>query len=152
MDLLDLKEDQYIIIEKTKYRVINKIKYTEKSSYWVEYQLQNAEDSSIKYLNVEISSKAILYEKIEEKNTQIKMNITLNGEEYELFEKGRGKVETYYGMTDVALKEEVNYYEYKSKKDIQKILSIEKWKDETEVSIGKIISLRDIKVLQEFER
>ena len=56
MDLLDLKVDQYIIIEKTKYRVINKIKYTEKSSYWVEYQLQNAEDSSIKYLNIEISS------------------------------------------------------------------------------------------------
>ena len=70
----------------------------------------------------------------------------IEGEEYELQEKGVGKVETYYGMTDVGLREEVNYYEYSNKSNKEKVVSIEKWKDEIEVSIGRIISLTKIKL------
>ncbi len=152
MELLELEQDQYLIIEKEKYKVLNKVKFIEKSSYWIEYKLQKIDNAERHYLNVEISGKAILYKIIEAKDIQIKMNMTIQEEAFELFEKGIGKVENYYGMTDVGLKEEVNYYEYKSKVDNQKILSIEKWKDEIEVSIGKIISLRNIKILKEFER
>ena len=152
MEILDLKEDQYIIIEKTKYRVLNKVKFTEKSSYWIEYKIRNTEDNEIYYLNVELSSKVVLFKVLKEKEIQLKVNIFFQGEEYELMEKGIGKVEDYYGMTDVGLKEEVSYYEYKNKKDMQKVLSIEKWKDETEISLGKIISLSNIKILNEFER
>ena len=54
-------------------------------------------------------------------------------------------------MTDIGLNEEVSYYEYTNKKDKSEILSIEKWKDEAEISIGRIISLAKIKVLNEFE-
>lgn len=151
MNLLELKEDQYIIIEKEKYRVLNKVTFTEKSSYWIEYKLKNTENNQMYYLNVERNNQAILYEILNQTNIQLKMNIIFDGEEYELFEKGVGKVETYYGMTDVGLKAEVNYYEYKNKTNPQKILSIEKWKDETELSLGKIISLSNIKILNEFE-
>lgn len=151
MELLELKQDQYIIIEKEKYRILNKVKFIEKSSYWIEYKLQKIDSAEMYYLNVEISGKAILYKITEENNIQIKINMTIQEEEFELIEKGIGKVENYYGITDVGLNEEVNYYEYKSKVDNQKILSIEKWKDETEVSIGKVISLRNIKILKEFE-
>ncbi len=45
-------------------------------------------------------------------------------------------------MTDVGLKEEVSYYEYTNKSDKEKVLSIEKWKDEIEVSRGKINSCK----------
>lgn len=152
MELLELEQDQYLIIEKVKYKVLNKVKFIEKSSYWIEYKLQKIDNAEKYYLNVEISGKAILYKIIKAKDIQIKMNMIIQEETFELFEKGIGKVENYYGMTDVGLKEEVNYYEYKSKVDNQKILSIEKWKDEIEVSIGKIISLRNIKILKEFER
>ena len=152
MQLLDLKENQYIIIEKVKYYVLNKVKFTEKSSYWYEYKIRNTKNNKLYYLNVEPSSKAILYEILKEKNIELKLNINFHGEDYELLEKGIGKVDTYYGMTDVGLKEEVNYYEYKNKKDNQKILSIEKWKDETEISIGQMISLSSIKILNEYER
>lgn len=151
MELLELKQDQYIIIEKEKYRILNKVKFVEKSSYWIEYKLQKIDSIETYYLNVEISGKAIIYNILKQNKIQIKINMTIQGEEYELLEKGIGKVENYYGMTDVGLNEEVNYYEYKNKADKQKILSIEKWKDEIEVSIGKIISLRNIKVLNEFE-
>ena len=103
------------------------------------------------YLNVEISSKSILYKILDTREIQLKMNMIFENEEYELFEKGKGRIETYSGFTDVALNDEVDYYEYNCKNDKQKILSIEKWKDETEISIGKIISLSKIKVLSRAE-
>ena len=152
MQILDLKEDQYIIIEKVKYRVLNKVKFVEKSSYWIEYKIRNVENNEIYYLNVELSSKAILYKILPEKEIKLKVNIIFQDQEYELIEKGIGKVDTYYGMTDVGVKEEVNYYEYQNKQERQKILSVEKWKDETEISLGKIISLSNIKILDEYER
>ncbi len=151
MDLIDLKEDQYILINKIKYKILNGIKYKEKSSYWMEYKLQNIETGKIYYLNVELSNKVILYEILKDTKIEIKMNITYNNNEYELYEKGDAKVETYIGMTDVGLNEEVSYYEYKNKEDKTKILSIEKWKDEVEISIGEVISLSSIKILKQSE-
>ena len=144
MDLLNLEQDNIIKIEKKKYKVLSRIKFVEKSSYWLEYKLQNVEDMQEYYLNVEISSKAILYKKLEVKQIPLKMNIVFENEEYELLEKGTGRVETYFGYVDVALNDEVQYYEYNCKTDKQKVLSIEKWKDETEVSIGKIISFTQV--------
>ena len=151
MDLINLKESQYILIDKIKYKILNGVKYKEKSSYWMEYKLQNTESSKMYYLNVELSNKAILYEILKDTKLQIKMNIIYNNTEYELYEKGDAKVETYFGMTDIGLNEEVSYYEYTNKEDKTKILSIEKWRDEVEISIGKIISLSSIKILKEFE-
>lgn len=150
-DIFSLEQDQFIIIEKIKYKILNKVKFSEKSSYWIEYKMQKVDDNYIYYLNVELSSKITIYKILPEKNVSVKMNMIYDGEEYELFEKGIGKVETYYGMTDVGIKEEVNYYEYTSKLDSKKILSIEKWKNETEVSMGRIISLSNIKILDEFD-
>ena len=147
MNLLELEINQHIKIENIEYKIINKVKFNEKASYWIEYKLQNIQDSQMYYLNVEISSKSILYKILDTREIQLKMNMIFENEEYELFEKGKGRIETYSGFTDVALNDEVDYYEYNCKTDKQKILSIEKWKDETEISIGKIISLSKIKVL-----
>ena len=151
MNLLELAINQHIKIENVEYKIINKVKFNEKASYWIEYKLQNIQNSQMYYLNVEISSKAILYKILNTREIQLKMNMIFENEEYELFEKGKGRIETYSGFTDVALNDEVDYYEYNCKNDKQKILSIEKWKDETEISIGKIISLSKIKVLKKVE-
>ena len=151
MNLLELEINQHIKIEDEEYKILNKVKFVEKASYWIEYKLQNIQNSQMYYLNVEISSKTILYKILENRHIQLKMNINFENEEYELFEKGKGKVQTYSGLTDVALNDEVDYYEYNCKNDKQKILSIEKWKDETEISIGRIISLSKIKVLNKTE-
>lgn len=145
MNLLELEDRQEILIEKVKYEVLNMTKFREKSSYWIEYQLRRLEDNKMFYLNVEVSSKAILYEILPNTVVELQMNIIFRGDEYELYEKGTGKVETYYGMTDVGLNEEVSYYEYINKRNRKIFLSVEKWKDETEVSLGKQISLSDIR-------
>ncbi len=151
MNLLELEINQHIKIENVEYKIINKVKFNEKASYWIEYKLQNIQNSQMYYLNVEISSKVILYKILDIQGIQLKMNIIFENEEYELFEKGKGKIKTYSGLTDIALNDEVDYYEYISKTDKKKILSIEKWKDETEISVGKIISLSKIKVLNKAE-
>lgn len=57
MNLLDLEYDQNILIEKGEYRILNKVKFSEKSSYWIEYKLRN-ENSEIFYLNIEISRRS----------------------------------------------------------------------------------------------
>ena len=60
-----------------------------------------------------------------------------------MFQKGNAKIETYYGYTDVGLKENVEYFEYRHK---DKLLTIEKWQDMTEVSCGKYVDKSKIKV------
>ena len=71
------------------------------------------------------------------------MTINFQGQEYELYEKGTEKVETYYGMTDVGLNEKASYYEYINNENL--FISIEKWKNQLEVSIGKGLKIKDIK-------
>ena len=145
MNLSEIRYGQEILIEKVKYEVLNMTKFKEKSSYWLEYKLRRLEDNKIFYLNVELSSKAILYEILENTIIDLKMNIRFQGDEFELYEKGIGKVDTYYGMADVRINEEVSYYEYQNKRDRNIILSIEKWKYETEVSLGRLLKQSDIK-------
>lgn len=71
------------------------------------------------------------------------MTINFQGQEYELYEKGTEKVETYYGMTDVGLNEKASYYEYINNENL--FISIEKWKNQLKVSIGKGLKIKDIK-------
>ncbi len=144
MDLLNLNENQIITIEKENYEVLNKVKFIEKGGYWIEYKIKN-QVGEIFYLNVETNLKCSLYKVLDIHSFEIKMNVIFNNNQYELFEKGNGKVETYYGITDIGLKDEVEYYEYLNTKDSNEILSIEKWKNELEVSLGHIVNKRNIK-------
>ncbi len=145
MSLLELKYKQEILIEKVKYEVLSITKFREKSSYWIEYSLRRLDDYKIVYLNVELSSKAILYEILENATIDLNMNIIFQGNSYELYEKGTGIVESYYGITDVRLYEEVSYYEYQSKRNNKIFLSVEKWYDETEISLGRMLRQSAIK-------
>ncbi|MBP3708642.1 MAG: DUF4178 domain-containing protein [Clostridia bacterium] len=145
MNLLELEYRQELLIEKQKYEILNMTKFKEKSSFWIEYKLRKLDDNKIYYLNVEQSLKVILYEIIENTTIEPKMSINFQEQEYELYEKGTEKVETYYGMTDVGLNEEASYYEYINKNDNNQFISIEKWKNQLEVSIGKRIKINDIK-------
>ena len=144
MSLLDLKENQVFILEKKKYEVINMVKYKEKSSHWFEYKIRSLDSGKYYHLNVELSFRIVLYEILDDEKVDLGLNVKFRDEEYEIFENGTGKVDTYYGITDVALNDIVTYYEYKSKSNNNKILSNEKCANKTEVSLGRVISLLDI--------
>ena len=146
MNLLELAVNSEISIKHEKYRIMNVTKFVEKSSYWIEYKIMRLNDSKEYYLNVELSSKAILYEILRGVMIEPQMTITYNGDTYELYEKGLAKVETYSGMTDVRLTDEAHYYEYENLRNKKQFISIEKWIDEVEVSFGVLISPHDIKL------
>lgn len=144
IDLLELKENDVIWICSSRYEVLNRIRYTEKGGYWVEYKLKDEQGKAF-YLNVEEELKILLYEVLEIRSIELEMKIVYNNCEYELFEKGNGTVDTYSGITDVALGDKVEYYEYTNVKDKKEVLSIEKWKHETEISLGHVVESKYIK-------
>ena len=150
MNILELKERQIIEIKGEQYRVANMTKFVEKSSYWIEYKLQSISSGEWYYLNVELTEKAVLYEILPDKTFELGFNVFFQGEEFSLIEKGQGIVDTYFGMTDVAVGDVDEYFEYESKTS-NKILSIEKWNNQTEISIGVPIKKSEIKLLNEYD-
>ena len=141
-DLLNLEYNQEIIIEKNIYIVKAMLKFIEGSSYWLEYILQDKKSSETFYFDAEPIGKYALHRMT---NLVIypQMEVSFEGEKYELFQKGNAKIETYFGYTDVGLKDSVEYFEYRCK---DKLLTIEKWLDMTEVSCGKYVDKSKIKV------
>ena len=151
MNALDLGVNQYLEIDGEKFKVINMTKYVEKSSNWIEYMLIRVSDNKKFYLNVERVLKTILYEVMEEKNIDIMLNMEYDGEQYNLIEKGQGKVVSYEGSTDVAIGDVDEYFEYECTTNPNKILSIEKWAHMTEISVGHVIKRSEILVLIEYD-
>lgn len=147
-NLLNLEYGQYIIIDKIKYSVQSMMKFIEGPSYWIEYKLHDENSRQERYLNVELNGQISIFEVISNSSFNLAMKIVYDGEKYELQQKGNGKIDTYYGMTDVGLKEEVEYYDYISQ-DNKKIISIEVWKGEREFSKGTYV--KKVKVLKEFK-
>ena len=147
-NIFNLEYGDYIIIEKNKYSILSMIKFIEGSSYWIEYKLYDENSMQEKFLNVELNGEISLFEIIKDYPFNISMEINYNQDTYILKQKGNGKIDTYFGMTDVGLNETVEYYDYKSL-DNKKVISIEIWKGEKEFSIGKYI--KKVKILSELK-
>ena len=141
--LINLECDQQIKIEETIYTIIGMLKFVEGSSYWKEYILRNS-NNEIYYLDVEPIGKCALHKMIK-LDVEPNINIMYEGDVYNLFQKGNAKIQTYTGYTDVGLNDTVEYYEYINE---NKLFTIEKWKDEIEVSVGKYIKSNKIKVMK----
>lgn len=146
-EILEYKDGEKITIEKEEFVIINRVKYRETSSYWYEFAITRISDSKLFYLEIDLDKSAYLYEIVEnKKNTEIdlKSNIVYNNENYSIFESGKEEVEDYIGTTEVCIGDIGKYYEYVNN-DETKLLSIEKWKNYTEISIGKKIKYSNIK-------
>ncbi len=66
---------------------------------------------------------------------------------YELFQKGKAKVDECYGYADVYQWEMVSYYEYENIKNEKELFTIEQWNDGIECSVGKYVSPDKITVM-----
>lgn len=150
INLLELKQDEYIKYDNKMLKIISRLKFAEGSSYWFEYILTDEDTNKRYYLDAEPIGKCAIHEMIDEK-IEIDMQINYKNEKFILKQKGHAIVDTYYGYTDVYLKEPVDYYEYISEIDKNKILTIEKWKREIEISIGKYIDKNSIKQIKRKE-
>lgn len=142
--ILNLEYRQKIMIEKNLYTVLAMLKYSEGSSYWFEYILKKDDSNETYYLDIEPVGKYALHKMIDY-DGQPKLVVIYEDEVYNLFQKGNAKVQTFYGNVGVGLNEVVEYYEYIND---NKLFTIEKWSDLTEVSVGRYIDKRKIKVLK----
>lgn len=147
---MNLKKGQILYIDNQKYVVINMIEYKEDTWIWQEYEIEN-DLNEHKWLSVEKDEKNeivyYLYEPFRGVVDTNEIEIFYNAENYELYEKGKAIVQNYFGNADVDKYEACEYFDYIS--NSKAIISVEKWEDEIEKSIGEFIENSRIKITEE---
>ena len=151
---MKLKKGQIISIKAEKYTVVNMIEYLEGTWIWQEYEIKEINSYKSKWLSVEEDennkTKYYLYEKYEGNVSIDDIEFQSNGKTYELYEKGIQTVNSYFGNVDVDKYENCEYFDYQTK-DGKSIISVEKWEDESEKSIGVPIDDVYIQITNEID-
>lgn len=151
---MKLKKGQVLYIDNQKYIVNNMIEFQEDTWIWQEYEIVS-EKYSYRWLVVEEDeNKQLEYSLYEKYSGMVDSNdieIYVGDKIYELYEKGKATVKNYFGNADVDKYETCEYYDYISK-DKTDIVSVEKWEDETEKSIGYYLPKERIQITEEIEK
>ena len=150
---MKLKKGQVVYIETEKYTVINMIEYKEDTWIWQEYAIKGT--NSYKWLSVEKDEnnkiQYYLYDRYVGNIDINEIEFQNKNKTYELYEKGIQTVNNFFGNVDVDKYEQCEYFDYQSK-DGKSIISVEKWEDEIEKSIGVLIDETNIKITDEIEK
>lgn len=151
---MKLKKGQILNINAKRYAVINMVEYKEDTWIWQEYEIKEINSYKHKWLSVEKDEnnkeEYYLYDRYLGYVNISELEFQSDNKTYELYEKGIKTVNNYFGNTDVDKYEKCEYFDYKSK-DGKSIISVEKWEDETEKSIGTKIDETNIQVTSEIE-
>lgn len=152
---MKLKKGQILNIEAKKYIVINMIEYKEDTWIWQEYEIKEKDSYRRRWLSVEKDEnnkeQYYLYDNYVGYVNINEIEFQNGNKTYELYEKGIKIVNNYFGDTDVDKHEKCEYFDYQSK-DGKSIISIEKWEDETEKSIGVLVDETNIQITDEIEK
>lgn len=150
---MKLKKGQILNIKTEKYTVINMIEYKEDTWVWQEYEIKGI--NSYKWLLVEKDEnnkiQYYLYDKYVGNVDINEIEFQNKNQTYELYEKGIQIVNNFLGNVDVDKYEQCEYFDYKSK-DGKSIISVEKWEDEIEKSIGVPVDESNIQITDEIEK
>lgn len=150
---MNLKKGQILYINNEKYKVINMIDYEEDTWKWQEYEIES-ELHVHRWLNVENGENNQLeYWVYDNYNGVVNVNeleFFVDGNKYELYEKGKATVVDYFGNADVDKYEVCDFTSYISQ-DKKTIISIENWSGEIEKSIGTYIPPESIRITEEIE-
>lgn len=152
---MNLKKGQILNIKTGRYVVINMVEYKEDTWIWQEYEIKEVNSYKHKWLSVEKDEnnkeEYYLYDRYVGYVNINELEFQSENKTYELYEKGIKTVNNYFGNTDVDKYEKCEYFDYKSK-DGKSIISVEKWEDETEKSIGTKLDTTNIQVTSEIEK
>lgn len=151
---MELKKGQVLYIDNDKYSVVNMVEYLERGEetwVWKEYEISKGIGIN-KWLCIEeVENGKYEYSIYEPCHSRVDINeleFYYNGSKYELYEKGIETVKNYFGNADVDRYESAEYFDYISE-DKTTIISVEKWEDEIENSIGKYIDESRVKITGE---
>ena len=150
---MKLKKGQIIYIKAKKYTVINMIEYKEDTWIWQEYEIKGT--NSYKWLSVEMDEnnkiQYYLYDRYIGNININEIEFQSENKTYELYEKGIQTVNNFFGDVDVDKYEQCEYFDYQTK-DEKSIISVEKWEDEIEESIGILLDETNIQITDEIEK
>lgn len=151
---MKLRRGQVLYIDNQKYTIINMIEYKETTWIWQEYEIVN-EDKIHKWLSIELNEKYqeeyYIYEPYDKKINTNELEIYINNEKFDLYEKGTATVLDYYGNADVDLYETCEYFDYASN-DLKTIISVEEWEGEIETSIGYYLPNEAVNITTQIDR
>lgn len=146
-----LRKSQVLYIDNTRYVVLNMVEYQEDSWIWQEYEIKN-DSNQHRWLCIEKNEQGqteySIYSPFYGVVNTNAMSVTVNGKEYELYEKGVATVRNYFGNADVDIREKCRYIDYATK-DEQFFISVEMWGREIEKSIGEYIDGSRVKITDE---
>ena len=110
---------------------------------WQEFKLRSLKNKKIKWLSVDLTydEYAIYTESISK----------LNLKGYKKADYGQARVVSFFGDVDVDRNEIVDFEEYEDFSE-EKIISIEKWNEETEYSKGYYVDKEDIQLISALSR
>lgn len=147
---MKLIKDQVLYIDNIKYVVVNMIEFEEDQWIWQEYEIID-EHRIHKWLTIEENEyneiEYYLYTTYRTSCNGTEKEFSEADKTYRLYDQGIAKVRNYFGNADVDMLETCEYYDYMSITD-RTIISIEKWIDEIEKTIGEKIGKHRIKVVE----
>lgn len=150
-----LKKGQIVYIRGEKNVIINMIEFKEETWVWQEYEVVNKVTGKHSWLSVEQDenncTEYYLYETYKEKINENSMEFVKNGYKYKLYENGTAYVKSYFGNADVDKNERVTYKDFKCESK-NKIISVEIWENEKEITFGYKLENNEINISDEFDQ
>lgn len=145
-----LELGQVIFIEDMEYVVRGMIAFREDSWEWKEYKLV-ANNGWCQWLSVEMEDGRLIYSLYRDRYDipqYAGMQITVDGETYEMEERGKATVTDYFGQVDVDKWESFTYTEY-ANAEKNRFVSYEDWDGEIEKSSGVLLQEEQIRITDE---
>lgn len=138
---------QLLRVDGTDYEVQGGIEFynTSDGSLWQEFRIRSIRTSKICWLSIDnVYGEYAIYEEQSYHTRFEEQNITQNG--YHQVDDGIASVRSCFGVPDTSPNDSVHYTEYEDSTE-EKIISIERWEDATEYSIGYYLDWDEITVL-----
>lgn len=146
-----LELGQVIFIDDIEFVVKGMIAFREDSWEWEEYKIVAGNGSWCQWLSIEMEDGRPVYSLYRERydipqNTG--MQIVVDGETYEMEERGKATVTGYFGSVDVDKGERCKYTEY-ANAEKNRFVSYEDWDGELEKSSGELLREEQIRITDE---
>lgn len=136
--LLTMQVGDIVSVEDVDYEIQAVIKFNDHGWKWVEYKLKDARTTYWLSVEQDDDIEISLFEEVVAVTKEIPDKIDYKGTMYYMQEGSDAKVEDFTGKINIVRGEEVDYYEYCDEDD-EKLLSIEIWNGEIEMSVGRWI-------------
>jgi len=143
--LLTMKIGDVVNIEEIDYEVFGVIHMNDHGWRWVEYKIKDGRQTFWLSVEQDDDIEISLYKEVVAITTEPTKVFEYKGDTFYMQEGSDAIVESVIGNLNLVRGETVDYYEY-STEDEDKLLSIEIWNGEVEMSVGRVIEDYNVEI------